>query len=895
MPTYEVEKDGKSYEIEAPSMDHALEALGISTVENSLVDDIQGAGQSILDGLFLGFGDEVSAAGRAGLGMLFDEIGGLDSTQTFRERFDRELTSGREKEERFREEHGGLALGLELAGGLATGGATAKLAGMGATRGANAIRGAGVATAEMATYTLGEKEGDLSTRYESLTPMDVAVVASGPVLGALGGSLVRGYDPSSATLGELTASAASTVAKATSEGAEATAKVAKGVGKYTEAALDKATGGRVSPLVESIHTNAVVPTVKAVETAIGPVGKAVAKHAGQQWDKAFTPVRTLAKKAVNPTYGARLERGAINGQRATEEVDRLMFETHNLGRIRNNTQNNERAMAAMADLGNNEIKTHQRKLAMKVLKEELGETDYNDFMGFLKDQEALLNKHAPFTQTFKRKFGHMSVARADKEDIADKTLRQQREAGEAAGRLNPSDSTMKDKLALARLSEDGSGLSSYGRENPIQHPIDSHHYFMRANAQTASMNKALGIRGARTQEEMDLAASGKFYQKQLAEAIGDSKRGDQAVELYNQVVWGSQRSMAKELQIIRNLGYSTTIANPYGALLQAHDGMNAMYVHGSDNALKAMFKNADFDVSMEELGIMRQHFNEMTPRAQATGTKALTGADAMRVAAQQTQDLLDWAMKYSGFAKGDSFMKAKIVQSGLLQEQGLLKNNPNKWREKWKYTFDKAELDELAVALKNSDKDNELVKQLGLLKLARVQPISAASNTYYQLAIPNARVLYMLKGFAITQLDLIKNNIKAEYAKGGAKAAGKDMIRYMMLSAGGYGVVHETRQLAKGELPDYSNVPTLAFYQMLSIPTIGAAGGTDYGFEMFRRDPAGAMMANYVPPLGPIEGIGKDLGEMFGSSENPNRFIPDETLKDIPIIGPTLFAALFDE
>lgn len=866
-----------------------------SEEENTFAEDMQGLGQTMLDGALFGFGDEVSAAGRAGLTMMFDELRGLDTAWTFKDLFEKELKEGREIEEEFRSEHGGVALAAELVPAMVTGTGLAKMAGTGATRAANAVRGAGAATVEMAAYQIGEKEGDLSTRYESLDAMDAAVIASGPVLGAIGGSLVRGYSPESATLGELVQSASSKVAQAGAQGAESTLDLAKGVGKYTEAVGDALTGGRVSPLVEAINKNAVAPTVQAVSEAAGPVAKAVGKQAVDRFDKAFTPVRTLAKKAVSPTFGARLERGAINGQRGTEEVDRLMFETHNLGRIRNATQGNQRAMAAMADLGNNEIKTEQRKLAMRVLKEELGETDYNDFMSFLKDQEDVLNKYAPYTQTAKRKFGHLSIARETETDLATQTLKQQREAGEAASKLSTSDATMKDKKALARLSEDGSGLSTYGKENPIQHPIDSHHYFMRANAQMGSMNKALGIRGASTADEMAEAAQGKFYQQQLAKAVGDTKRAEEAVELYNQVVWGSQRSMAKELQIVRNLGYTSTIANPYGALLQAHDGLNAAYAHGSDNALKAMLKEADFDVSMEDLGILRQHFNEMTPRATATGGASLTGADSMRIIAQQTQDLLDWSMKYSGFAPGDSFMKAKIVRSGLLQEQARLRNSPAKFRDMWKYTFDKAELDELVDALARGDKDNDLVKQLGLMKLARLQPISAASNTYYQLAVPNARIFYMLKGFAITQLDLIKNRIKEAYKAGGAQAAGKDMARYMLLSAGGYGVVHETRQLAKGELPDYSNVPALAMYQVLSIPTIGSSGGTDYGFEMFRRDPVGATMQNFVPPLGPVEGVGKDLGEMFGSSENPNRFIPDETLKDIPIIGPTLFSALFDE
>jgi hypothetical protein len=697
---------------------------------------------------------------------------------------------------------------------------------------------------------------------------------------------------------DLVGAANKNIATAGIKGGEATAQLTKGVGKYVEGVGNLATGGRVTPALEQLNKNAIAPVKDQFEANISPVIKAAVKKVGEEADKAFTPVRTLAAKTVDKQYGGRLERGAINGQRATESVDKLMFSTHQLGKIRSAIDGNERAMAAMADVGNNELKWEKRQLGFKVLKEELGETDYNDFMKFLTDQEEILNKHAPHTQSHKRKFGHLSIQRKAQKNAdtpAEKTFREQREAGEAARRLNTSDNTMKDKKALARLSEDGSTTSRYHNENLIENPIDSHHYFMRANAQMGEMNKALGIRGAQTAEEMDLAAQGKFYQERLREYYkNDPRKADQAVELYNQTVWGSQRSMAAELQIIRNLGYSSTIANPYGALLQAHDGLNAAYMHGSDNAIKALMKEADFgDLTMEELGIVRQHFNEMTAPAMGTRTGSFTGEDAMRVLAQQTEKLLEFAMKYSGFAPGDRFMKAKIVRSGLLQEQALIKNSPTKFRKKWQHTFDQAELDQLQKALVDGDSTNDLVKQLGLMKLARLQPISAASNTYYQLAVPNARIFYMLKGFAITQLDLIKRQIQQNYKEGGIKASGADMARYMLLSAGGYGVVHETRQLAKGNLPDYSNVPALAFYQALSVATVGASGGTQYGFSKFQQDPTGAMTQNFIPPLGPVEGVTKDVAEMFGSSENPNKFVPDETLKDVPLIGP-LFAWMFD-
>ena len=879
--------------------------------DNSFMEDAQAVGQKMLN--FVGTGEEIAAGGRAGLGMLLEPVTkklmGFDydsefSMDEFARRYDKEYAQGQVAEENLERDAPVVALGAEIIPQIIGGVGVGRAIGTAATRGANALRQGGALTTEMTAYQIGEQEGDIGTRIADLDRTDAVVIGAGALLGTAGGALIRGYSPDSKTIGELVGPASKTVAKAVLQGGEATLDATKGVGKYVEAAGNKMTGGRISPIVDTLNENAIVPMKELVEATVSPAVKAAAGQSNELLSKLIVPVRSLAGKTVDKQFGGRLERGAINGQRHTEEVDRMMFSQHQLGKIRAATTGNERAMAAMADLGNRELKMADLRRATRVLKEELGETNYNDFMGFLKHQEDILNKHSPWTQSHKRGFGYISIARkagaARKDALAERipaNLRAQREAGEARGRLNTKDNTLKEKKKLARLSEDGTTTSKYHNENLIEHPIDSHHYFMRSNAQMAGMNKALGIRGATTAEEVAEAADGKFYQRKLQEMYAqDKNKGAQATELYNQVVWGSQRSMAAELQIVRNLGYSSTIANPYGAALQAHDGMNAAYAHGTDNALKAMTKKADFDIKMEDLGIVRQHFNEMT--APAVGSKAggsFTGADGMRRLAQATESLLEFSMKYSGFAPGDNFMKAKIVRSGLLQEQARLANSPEKFRKMWQHTFDQSELDELQVALRNGDKDNDLIKQLGLMKLSKLQPISAASNTYYQLSVPNARIFYMLKGFAITQLDLIKSRIKQNYKTGGINAAGRDMARYMILSAGGYGVVHETRQLAKGDLPDYSNIPALAFYQALSVFTLGASGGNQYGFNKFQQDPTGAMMQNFIPPLGPVEGVTKDFMEMFGSAENPNRFVPDESIKDIPIIGPTLGSMVFDE
>jgi hypothetical protein len=140
----------------------------------------------------------------------------------------------------------------------------------------------------------------------------------------------------------------------------------------------------------------------------------------------------------------------------------------------------------------------------------------------------------------------------------------------------------------------------------------------------------------------------------------------------------------------------------------------------------------------------------------------------------------------------------------------------------------------------------------------------------------------MLKGFAMTQLQLVRRRIAGQLKSGNRKEALKDAMAYMLVSGGGYGVVNETRQLIKLESPDYGNVPALAFYQMMSIPTMGAFGGNQYAAHLFAANPVEQIVTNFVPVVPVAEGIGKDLVNLVTDGQ----IIPNKTLSTMPVIGP---------
>jgi hypothetical protein len=308
---------------------------------------------------------------------------------------------------------------------------------------------------------------------------------------------------------------------------------------------------------------------------------------------------------------------------------------------------------------------------------------------------------------------------------------------------------------------------------------------------------------------------------------------------------------------------------------------NSAWANGRRETFEALARKNGFDISIEDIGLSQQYHSEIVNGAKkADGS--FTNTALADWAASQSQKLVDFAMRASGFKAMDGWTKGKIVSAGLGKDFNELAANPAKWRSKWRNTFDTAELKEVEEALRQKNYDNELLKQLAAINLSDLQPISAASMSLTQLSIPNARILYMLKGFAMTQLQIIRKRVAYNLKHGNKEDALKDMLAYFLISGGGYGVVNETRQLAKLESPDYGNVPALAFYQMMSIPTLGAFGGNQYAAHLFQQNPVEQITSNFVPVVPVAEGVGKDLSNLFTKGE----IIPDKTLGAMPLIGP---------
>ena len=361
-----------------------------------------------------------------------------------------------------------------------------------------------------------------------------------------------------------------------------------------------------------------------------------------------------------------------------------------------------------------------------------------------------------------------------------------------------------------------------------------------------------------------------------------------AVEILDDLGVNAQRGMSQELDVVRNLGYVGTIANPYGALMNVHDLFNAAFEFGVGNVLKSVFDKTGIRFTADDMGLAQQVYGEFVRKA-VRGDKKVLGSDFIDKIVKGSDDLLQWSMKASGFSGLDKYGKGKIMGASFRKARQDIKSG--EFDSKWQYTFSKGELDQLRRDIASGNTDSELVRDMVMFDLFKLQPINAAAQTSYGLANPNARLFYMLKGFAIKQFDLMERRIFNEWKKGNKKEALTNAMKYLVISGGGYGVVNEARQVLKGEAPDPAEAAVGALYQVGSVLTFGAMGANDYGYAKFMEDPGQAMMVNIFPPFAATlpAAVLEDMADVVTKGDP----LPDETIYALPVVGKTL-KAVFD-
>jgi len=619
-----------------------------------------------------------------------------------------------------------------------------------------------------------------------------------------------------------------------------------------------------------------------------------------------SPLATLAETVVGKAFSQRIVRGMNRVVRGQAELDHIWKGMEDLRTLADDVTFNDMMLDAVnaQRLG---AKAAQGALnrAKAYANKKIGEGAGDRLQRFLDDNVAFNQRYRrDVTKGVLSDIWMHSAVRSMDDDVS---LRINRARAASKAEDDASKARKRKEMAKEREKPEGEQLE-------YVNIFDSHWRWQRETLTRMELGKQLGLRtsGAplvapdlkdlpkalrkkvESGEMTAIEALAKietdsfklFDEKIIREALEAEGLSDvqikNAVEILDDLGVNANRGMAQELDMIRSLGYVGTIANPYGALMNIHDLFNASFELGVGNVVKAVFSRNGIRFSADDVGLGQQVFGDFVRRANK-GDPTL-GPSFIQKLANASEDLLRWSMNASGFAKLDKFGKSRIMGASFNKAKQDIRSG--KFDEKWKHSFSRGEIDQLKRDIAANNVDSELVRDLVMFDLFRLQPINPAAQTSFGLANPNARLFYMLKGFAIKQFDLMERRIIREWRQGNKKEALTNAMKYLVLSGGGYGLVNEARQVIKGEAPDPKEAAYGALYQIGSVLTFGAMGANDYGYAKFMEDPAHAMLLNTMPPIGAT--LPAAVLEDISDAARKGDVLPDETIYALPVVGKTL-------
>lgn len=619
-----------------------------------------------------------------------------------------------------------------------------------------------------------------------------------------------------------------------------------------------------------------------------------------------SPLATLAETVVGKSFSERIIRGMNRTVRGQAELDHVWKGMEDLRNLADDLKFNDMLLDAVnAQRLGAKVAEASLKRAKAYANKKIGEGAGDRLQRFFDDNVEFNSRYRK--EVTKGPLSNIWMHSAVRSSDDDVSLRVNR--ARAAGKAEDDASKARKRKSMEKE-----------REKPVDKQLeyvnifDSHWRWQRETLTRMELGKQLGLRtsgaplvapdlkdlpkGLRQKVESGemtaIEALAKietdtfklFDEKIIREALEKEGLSDtqikNAIEILDDLGVNANRGMAQELEMVRSLGYVGTIANPYGALMNVHDLFNASFELGVGNVLKSVFNRGGIRFSAEDVGLGQQVFGEFVRRANK-GDPSLGPAFIQKLA-NASEDLLRFSMNASGFAGLDKFGKGRIMGASFNKAKQDIR--AGKFDDKWQYSFSKGELDQLKRDIAANNTSSELVRDLVMFDLFRLQPINAAAQTSFGLANPNARLFYMLKGFAIKQFDLMEKRIFREWRQGNKKEALTNAMKYMVLSGGGYGLVNEARQVIKGEAPDPEEAAMGALYQIGSVLTFGAMGANDYGYAKFMEDPAHAMLLNTMPPIGATlpAAVLEDISDAVRKGDP----LPDETIYALPIVGKTL-------
>jgi hypothetical protein len=323
---------------------------------------------------------------------------------------------------------------------------------------------------------------------------------------------------------------------------------------------------------------------------------------------------------------------------------------------------------------------------------------------------------------------------------------------------------------------------------------------------------------------------------------------------------------------LRNIQTAALLGQYDSALIQLGDVGTSVYMNGMVNTLRGLGEGVRKKgiTSAEELGVIQN----IAADIEANGIGA---------------NLVDKALRYSGFRAVDRLGKDTLINAAHIKNTKIALKKPEEIVKRWGKVFGD-ETDSLIDDLKNG-RNTENVRLLLFNELSDAQPISLSEMPEAYLNQPNGRILYALKSFALKQLDLVKRTSIDEMRSGNYIKGFTNLARYaaiMGLSGGSVATVRDwmqTKEFRPEKLPDKS------FETLMGIMFLNEYARNKY---IANGDFAG-YLTNLVAPAAP-EVITTSVQALMEAASNDETSDPEKfnrAIKDIPVMGKLAYYWMF--
>lgn len=333
---------------------------------------------------------------------------------------------------------------------------------------------------------------------------------------------------------------------------------------------------------------------------------------------------------------------------------------------------------------------------------------------------------------------------------------------------------------------------------------------------------------------------------------------DRLADLINARFGLGEQSAGKISSELRNIGYMTTLGNPFSALTQIGDLGMSVYMNGLRNTIAGMFGKRH--INLEDLGIN----NVIAQELATTGT---------------TAKMLDRALGAVGFKAIDKLGKTTLVNSAYRRFVGMSKNDKGISELRKKYGTMLGEEFKSTMTDLRAGNLTDNVKLMLYNELSDVQPINLSQMPLAYLNNPNGRIFYSLKTFAVKQLDVMRRDIVHEFKAGNQKKAAQNLVAYMTIIPMMGATVDEAKDFIRGQGMSAEDMPDNYIENLFKV-----FGGSQYVMDKYvAKGQVGSALGEIIaPPLDWINAASEDVWKVM-NGEFPGG--DSKILRELPVIG----------